>query len=156
MPIPLTIPVMYEPGYHTSTIGRYADGQFIASVTAGYREGALPADDDDGWQRAKRWYAYLHRFDHDGRHLGSEARFAGTTADGEEQVLDRAERMLAELLDGLPDRRYGDVAVRLFRVEIDGILFGLVDETEEYGDDHVELYPDELGFNPPWEGEYDT
>ena len=55
------------------------------------------------------WYAYLHRFDHDGRYLSSEIRFTGTTADGEQEVVDRAGRELGDLLAGLPDRRYCDV-----------------------------------------------
>ncbi|WP_213454622.1 hypothetical protein [Rhizomonospora bruguierae] len=80
----------------------------------------------------------------------------GTTADGEQAAVARAERELSELLAGLPGRHYGDVAIRLFQTVLDGVLFGLVDETDDEFGESVELYPDELGFVPPWDGEYDT
>lgn len=151
--IPLAVPIIREEGYRTDTIGRCADGLFLANVIAGFREDFQFGDD---WAEHKRWYAYLHRFDRDGRHLGSEVRFAGTTAQGEEQVLDRADRDLADLLDGLTDRQDCDIAIQLFRIVVDGVVFGLVDESDDERGEHVELYPDNLGFAPPWDGEYDT
>ncbi|MGW0433429.1 hypothetical protein ACWDV4_12950 [Micromonospora sp. NPDC003197] len=177
MAVPDLIPIMHEPGYHTDQIGRYADGQFFACVTAAFPEGLRIGDD---WPEHKRWYAVLHRFDHDGHHRGSEIWYAGTTAQGEQDVIDRAEQVLAGWLAVLPEPIFGDIAVRLFSVEVDGVVFGLVDESDaERGSDgercsggercsdgeccfggergeHVELYPNQLGFYPPWNGEYDT
>ena len=75
----------------------------------------------------------------------------------------RSGRELAALLDTLDGRQFGDIAIRLFHVEHDGIVFGLVDETGQYREDEededdgsVELYPEGLGFHEPWDGEYDT
>ncbi|MFB6818670.1 hypothetical protein ACFCV8_29430 [Streptomyces sp. NPDC056347] len=71
----------------------------------------------------------------------------------------RARARLADLLDGLPGRAYGDIAVRPFRLTVDGVLFGLVVEAGEEADgadDRAELHPDGLGFRAPWDGLYDT
>jgi len=51
---------------------------------------------------------------------------------------------------------YGDIRIRLFRVDFDGVVFGLIDESEPERGDWVELYPDRLGFHEPWNGLYDT
>lgn len=153
MAVPDLIPIKYEPEYRTNTIGRYADGQFFGCVTAGFGENVAI---DDKWAANKRWYAVLHRFDHDGHHLGSDISFAGTTADGERMVVDKADEMLREWLARLASPAYGDIAVRLFRLEVDGITFGLVHEVDDQHGDWVELYPNDLGFTEPWDGEYDT
>jgi uncharacterized cupin superfamily protein len=50
---------------------------------------------------------------------------------------------------------YDDIAIRLFHVEVDGIVFGLVDETDEDGG-YVEFKPGDLAFTEPWDGSYDT
>ena len=49
-------------------------------------------------------------------------------------------------------RAPGDVAVQLFSVELLGIEFGL----KKTGDEHVEYIPLLLGFDPPWNGFYNT
>ncbi|MFI5925665.1 hypothetical protein ACIA3K_06725 [Micromonospora sp. NPDC051543] len=68
-----------------------------------------------------------------------------------------AQAGLSEWLDALPGRVFADIAIRLFQVEVDGHVFGLVDWSEEYdGDDHAEFLPDDLAFDPPWDGYYDT
>jgi len=151
--IPQRIPIRHEPGYHTDQIGRYADGQFFACVTAAFPTGFKFGDD---WPTHKRWYAVLHRFDRDGHHRGSEIRYTGTSAEGEREVNDRAEQVLAGWLADLPEPTFGDISIRLFSVEVDDVVFGLVDESDDTRGEHVELYPNQLGFYPPWDGEYDT
>ncbi|HEY7222822.1 MAG TPA: hypothetical protein VH561_04300 [Micromonosporaceae bacterium] len=98
-------------------------------------------------------HAYVHLFDHDGRHQRS------TIARVDHR------RTLGSALDGLvaplPGKSYGDIAVRLLQLEQQGVLFGLVDESgDRAGDgghvDWVELYPDRLGFDEPWDGTYST
>ncbi|WP_405717361.1 hypothetical protein [Streptomyces sp. NBC_00046] len=164
MAVPEIIPIAHEPDYRTDTIGRYTDGQFLASVTYAFPDGYTVGDD---WEEHKRLYAVLHRFDHEGRHLGSDIRCAGTWAEqrehphGDDSVTARAEAWMAALLDGLPEREYGDIAIRPFRLTVDGVLFGLVvehrdDEDSDGEDDWAELYPDQLGFYAPWDGQYDT
>ncbi|MEU4688921.1 hypothetical protein [Actinoplanes sp. NPDC023714] len=152
MAIPDRVPIAHEPGYHTDTIGTFDGGQFFGSVTATLEPGA----GDDDWPRHKRWWAVLHRFDDAGAHTGSEIWFAGTSED-EHGSIKKAEERLGGWLDALAGRAYGDIAVGLFRVEVEGHVFGLVDWSEEYdGADHAELLPNELGFDPPWDGLYDT
>jgi formate hydrogenlyase regulatory protein HycA len=153
MAIPSVIPISYEPDYHTSSIGRYDDGQFFGSVTATLQAGTGGADD---WFRYKRWYAVLHRFTDGGVHTGSDIWFAGTSED-EAVSVDRAEGRLAEWVAALPGHSFGDIAIGLFQVENDGHVFGLVDGSADYdGQDHAEFLPDTLGFDPPWDGSYDT
>lgn len=150
MAVPEVIPIVYKSdypagiGYRTSTIGRYEGGQFFARVIAAMRQGR--------W----RWYSVLHLFDPDGGHVRSDIWFAGTTPGGEPEAVRRAEEHLAPLLDALPGREYGDIAIRLFRVEFDGGIFGLIDVSDPERVDRAELYPGGLGFHWPWDGEYDT
>lgn len=160
--VPLIIPIAYEPGYRTETIGRYAGGQFLASVTYAFPDGFRLGS---GWEEYKRLYAVLHRFDPEGRHVGSDIRCAGTWAEqrrgphGDDSVLSRARSRLAALLEDLPQREYGDIAIRPFQVIVDGVTFGLIIERHEEGegeDDWAELYPDRLGFSAPWDGRYGT
>ncbi|MEH1016996.1 hypothetical protein V6U90_28350 [Micromonospora sp. CPCC 206060] len=153
MAIPDRVPIMYEPDYHTRWIGRYDGGQFFGSVAATLDEGRGGSAD---WYRYKRWYAVLHRFGPDGAHTGSQIWFAGDSEDENTSVA-RAETCLARWLDALSGRVFDDIAIGLFQVEVDGHVFGLVDGSELYGGaEHAEFLPDELGFDPPWDGSYDT
>ncbi|MFD9004861.1 hypothetical protein ACFV0T_28540 [Streptomyces sp. NPDC059582] len=158
MAVPEVIPIAYEPHGRTQAVGRYADGQFLASVTYAFPEGFRP---DDGWEEHKRLYSALHLFDVDGRYRDSEIWCAGTWAeqqqapDGADSVLARARAHLATMLRSLPRRTYTDIAIRPFRLTLDGVLFGLVTGDDE-DDPWAELYPDHLGFGAPWDGRYDT
>jgi hypothetical protein len=148
--IPDRVPITYEPDFHTRTIGRYDEGQFFAWVTATLGDG------DGDWASRKRWYAVLHRFDRDGTHTGSTIECTGTSVD-ENAAVDRAHARVDELIGVLPGHEFCDIEIRLFQVEVDGEVFGLVDWSEEYdGEDHAEFLPGELGFDPPWDGTYDT
>jgi hypothetical protein len=158
MAVPEVIPIAYEPKRRTETIGRYADGQFLASITYAFPEGFRP---DDGWEEHKRLYTVLHTFDSEGRYRDSEVWCAGTWAEqqraaqGEYSVLSRARVHLAKLLRSLPRRSYTDIAIRPFQLTVDGVLFGLLTGVDE-GEAWAELYPDRLGFSEPWDGTYDT
>ena len=152
MAIPRLVPISYEPDYRTAHIGHYDEGQFFGSVTATIDDGSGA---DVEWSRSKRWYAVLHRFDARGAHTGSDIWFAGTSAE-QDAAVERARDRLGEWLAELPGAVFGDIAVRLFRVEAEGRVFGLVDESAEYGEAHAEFLPDELGFDHPWDGSYDV
>ncbi|MEV7547728.1 hypothetical protein [Streptomyces sp. NPDC089915] len=163
MAVPEIIPIAHEPGHRTSTIGRFRGGQFLASVTYALPDGFTRGD---GWEEHKKLFAVLHTFDHDGHHQGSDIWCAGTWAEqrrrpyGEGSVAARAEARLSVVLAGLAEREYGDIAIRPFRLTVDGVCFGLVTEChaeDEAGeDDWAELYPDRLGFSAPWNGTYDS
>jgi hypothetical protein len=154
-----------------SFVGLYAeDNQFMAFVT-----GAFPADWWSGnrppeylrnqWAEHKRWYAVLHRFGADGNHLGTEVWNGGTTAGGEVEANERADKKLAELLESLRPYKLCDICVKPFGVEIDGYFFGLVYQLNNYDDpadpdatyECVMLEPNDIMFHPPWDsGEYST
>ncbi|MFJ5925837.1 hypothetical protein ACIQF6_24835 [Kitasatospora sp. NPDC092948] len=140
MTVPDLIPIAYEPHYRTDTIGHWAGGQFLAHVT---------------WAPARTGcWVVLHTFDPAGRHLGSTVELVPVPGDSDAR--------LHQLLDGLPGREYGDIAIAPFAEHRDGDLFGLVLESHgEYppGEeqfDWAELYPCRLGFGAPWDGTYDT
>jgi hypothetical protein len=152
-------------------VGQYGEGnQFMAFVT-----GAMPKDWWSGnrppeylrtrWAEHKRWYAVLHRFGPGGEHLGTEARSGGTTAEGEAEAIDRADRELAAMLSSVTPFRPCDIRVRPFAVEIDGYFFGLVYKCVDaeapndpsVKDEYVMLEPNDIMFHPPWDsGEYST
>lgn len=151
MTVPEIIPIRHEPDYRTATIGHWDGGQFLGSVVA-----AFPAGRDFAPDRPahRRWYAVLHTFDAAGHHLDSRVERTGTDAD-RRAADDAAQARLDQWLAALPGLRFGDIAIRPFRREYDGVLFGLVIETFE-GIEHAELHPDGLGFYEPWDGLYDT
>lgn len=151
MPIPERIP-MARDDYHLDRIGRDRDGrQFMAFVAASLPKGPpWPSD----LQRHVRWYAVLHRFDADGRHLETRAWCGGTRADGDAPAMEHARQKLEEWLTEFAPVRLCDIAVRPFRTEIDGRTFGLIPGDRE--DDGIELVPGDLAFYEPWDGTYGT
>ncbi|MFJ9565986.1 hypothetical protein ACIRQQ_38850 [Streptomyces fuscichromogenes] len=158
MTVPDLVPIRHEPDYRTSTIGLWDGGQFFAHVS-----GVFAGRDANG-RVVRRWYSVLHEFDADGQHLDSRIRSAGTVADGPGKmpVVEASQQLLGEWLDSLPGRRFADIAIAPFSVEVDGALFGLVRECHgeypegEEQDDWAEFYPNRLGFSVPWDGLYDT
>ncbi|MEO7714573.1 MAG: hypothetical protein ABIY70_00085 [Capsulimonas sp.] len=158
MAIPDKIKVSYLADYHTENVGRHGDddGQFMAFVVA-----TLPEIFASDWQKHKRWYAVLHTFDTDGHHVNTDARFAGVTADGEDQVAERAWGWIEEMLAALGPITREDIEVRLFSVQVDGRAFGLLDTSHISEDDGtiyetVTLLPNDFVFTDPWDGDYDT
>jgi len=153
MAVPQIIKIVREAGYHTDLIGKSADGnQFMGFVTA-----TLPTRLPKNWQSKKRWYAVLHTFDKKGKHLRTEAWFAGTTASGEQEAIKKAQARLDEMIAALGKVKYGNVKVGLFQEKIDGQVFGLVDASvpaEDY--ERIDLLPNNLAFFEPWDGNYDT
>ena len=132
---PARIPVTRVAGNRTDLIGRYDAGLFFA----GYRK-----------------CTYLHLFDANGAHRGSwiaPAEHALGEGASTAALMDH----VRGLVENLPGREFGDIAIALFAVEDDaGKRWGLMDETAEYGFPHVELWPNRLGFFPPWSGRFDT
>ncbi|WP_329597948.1 hypothetical protein OIE43_20665 [Streptomyces pseudovenezuelae] len=158
MAVPGVIPVAYEPKHRTETIGRYAEGQFLASITYAFPEGFRL---EEGWEDQKRLYAVLHTFDTEGNYRDSDIWCAGTWAEqqrdpgGNASPLTRAQVHRATLLRSLPRRSYTDIAIRPFSVTHEDVRFGLVIREDE-GEQWAELYPDRLAFAEPWDGTYDT
>src|SRR5919109_443188 len=152
MAIPKLIPVSRTGGNYTANIGCYeADGvphQFWAHVTATLTKPKRGAHPKSG----KRWYAVLHKFTQQGKHIGTDHWFAGTTADGEEEVIQRARAKRDAMIAALGDVQFTDIKVALFQVKIDGQVFGLVDISPEGDDpwaDCVVMRPGDLKFTAP-------
>jgi hypothetical protein len=145
--IPERVPIAYVPDFlHTDKVGKYEDGQFL---------GFVYADPVSTIWKRRTWKAVLHHFDHDGRYVRTDIWTPGKRGLTDRPGTDLARQRLEEWLNELPGRTYGDIAIQLFEVEIDGQEFGLIDESDE-GGEHVELRPNDLGFYPPWDGYYDT
>ncbi|MBP2707821.1 hypothetical protein JOL79_28975 [Microbispora sp. RL4-1S] len=153
MPTPELIPIAYQPDYHTDTIGAHAEGLFFGGVCRGWpvaafeEMGKWPWRDERGEPIPGPWFAILHLFDQDGRHLSSE--ISPFTDDTE------ADQALRRMVARLRDMEYGDIAIRPFRVDAHDCVFGLIDETDR-ADGYVEYYPNHIGFYEPWDGSYDT
>ena len=127
MAIPDLIPIAREEGYHTDQIGNCDDGPYV------------------GFEMfIGRPIAVLHIFDFDGKYVRTDS--------WDNNSGDDARTALANAIAALPNAKPGDVRVAPFAEEILGLTFGLIPE----GDDHVEYVPYGLGFNPPWDGLYDT
>jgi len=153
MSLPPVIPIAHEPDYRTASIGRYAEGQFYAAIQGAHRDN----DREPDRERARiRWYTYIHLFDHDGRHRGSQVELIGVAPTLHGDFRERAEDTLSNMLTSLQDRKFGDIAIRPFWLEHDGVTFGLFDESSPERGGWAELYPDRLGFHEPWDGLYDT
>ena len=152
MAIPQKIKIKRIPDYYTKTIGRYADGQFMAMLTA-----TLPMPIPKDWEKQKRWYSVLHAFTKDGRHKKTDAWFAGTESEGDEVIAIRARKKRDEMVASLEGHTFCDVEIELFSVQIDGFTFGLVDASKPDEDyESVHLLPNHFAFFEPWDGEFDT
>ncbi len=155
MPVPNRIKIKREEEeeYYTHFIGKTEDGkQFMALIGA-----TLPQPCPEDWKNHKKWYAILHTFDAEGRHLETKAVCTGRTADGEDEVVEKARTIRNEMLSALGEVSFEDIEARLFSVEIDGSTFGLVDGSEpEEGIEKIDFLPNDLAFFEPWDGEYDT
>jgi hypothetical protein len=142
------IPIARVPGYRTEFAGRWARGQFLGNVLS---QSDVVVWADGNRVNSRRWYAYLHEFGHQGRYLESTVESPGIGDEGRHA----ATLLLDEWLTGIPGLVYGDIAIRPFQFEHDTITFGLITE-DGHGTEWAELYPDRLGFHPPWDGSYDT
>jgi formate hydrogenlyase regulatory protein HycA len=119
---------------------------------------------DDYYRKYKGWYAVLHTFDADGNHLQTQARLGGMDSEGYSNACDGADAQLRELLNELRGQspKVGDIYIRPFDVEVDGVRHALVYETiqPEEGAEVIEcvmLWPRDIMFHPPWDsGEYST
>lgn len=152
MTIPAKIKIKQIPDYYTKTIGKYAHGQFVAMITA-----TLPVPLPKNWEKHKHWYAVLHTFTEDGEHQNTDAWLAGTTSEGEDDIVAKARIKRDEMVSSLEGHTFCDVEVKLFSVQINGFTFGLIDASKkEEGYESVHLLPNDIAFFSPWDGSFDT
>jgi hypothetical protein len=152
----------FEYGRFTH-VGRYGGGsQFMGYVTyASPKSYHTQEETPDGqiiFREHMNCFAVLHRFDAAGRHLSTDVERVEGARDSGRRDWARLEGMIAEL----GSAEFGDIRVRPFRVQVGGVVHGLIYEcerTEEDGDEHewVMLEPNDIMFHPPWDsGEYST
>jgi formate hydrogenlyase regulatory protein HycA len=159
--IPERIPVSRKGGNYSSCMGFYSldvdDNQFWGQVVACFSQPPEPRP--AGWYPEKRWYAVLHKFDGWGHHTSTDHWFAGVDRPWGDAIK-QANAKLDEMVAALGEVEYADIEICLFRVEIDGCTFGLVDVSQpEEGSafaDRVAMMPGDLLFHAPWNGNYDT
>src|SRR4051812_14168485 len=112
MAVPGVIPVAYEPKHRTETIGRYAEGQFLASITYAFPEGFHL---EEGGEEKRALPAVLHTSDTEGNHRASDIWCAGPGAEqhraprGAPPPLPRAQVPGGPLLRSPPRRSYTDI-----------------------------------------------
>lgn len=151
MKIPDLIPISRQEDYHTHYLGTFSgDLQFWAYETFVHNPPKNLAAKTD-WQERRKEYVVLHTFDVNGDHLHTEHWYCGTTAECDDIPM---EQKLEEMVSALGDTKFGDISVKLFQTEIDGIVFGLIpDENTKM----VNLQPSStISFMEPWDGEYYT
>jgi hypothetical protein len=133
-------------------------GQFLGIV------GAIEEDDDDeDWEERKHWFAFLHVFDSDGEHVHATYEHFGTSNEGEDDIVEKAQQWLAEQLEELfVKHKPKDISVESFCVEIetpwdDDIEVGLI-ESDEDDEDHpcIEVIPGDVRLIPPWDGTFEN
>ena len=150
MHFPEKIPIERIEDYHTHYLGVTKSGmQFWGYVTFVWT--VLPKDIQGDWRDYRNRYAILHLFDKEGNYVETKHWLGGTTNQASDSTLDAK---LEEMVSELGDVQYRDIEVKLFQTIIDGVIFGLVPETE---DGFIELEPNStIAFREPWDGSYST
>ena len=105
MAVPQVIPIARIPGYQTEFAGTWSRGQFLGNV--------LSQTDPVAWAdgdriNSRRWYAYLHEFDHEGNYLESTVESPGIGDEARQAAL----LLLKEWTASIPGLTYGDCLIR--------------------------------------------
>ena len=142
-------------------VGVHRGKQFMAFVT-----GASPWDpesattyfspNEPGWEERKRWYGVIHLFEMNGDHFSTMAWLGGTTAQGRAESSARAFEHIDAAVSAMEKPEFCDIYVNPFTYEVDEYLFGLLLEEDEDGEQHAMLWPNDIMFHSPWDGEYST
>ena len=140
--------------YHTHYLGKTKDGKLFW----GYQTFVYPENSD--FQNAyvissRKDYAVLHLFDGDGNYLESKYQSQRPL---EESILYEPSLGKSDYLEDevgkLGEVEYGNIEIKLFATQIDGITFGLIADKEG---ECINLYPSKtIAFYEPWNGEYYT
>lgn len=144
--VPDRIPIVRDD-YHASCIGRLSDGRLFL----GTQPFVAAASGDPGCE-----YLAVYLFHPDGTF--AEARIDTLGPRGSldaAQAQEQFDRRIAEL----GEIRFESIAIAPFRVDRDGVTFGLIPRAPEDEDDHwwAILVPgDYMAFTDPWDGYYDT
>ncbi len=149
--IPDLLPISRMEEEHTSFLGTTSDGkQFWGYETFAYLKPKKEILGKD-WKDFRREYIVLHLFDILGNHLTTKYYSGGMASNCDQGAMDMK---FKQWIDELGNFEFGDILIKLFQTEIDGIVFGLVPASDNSS---VELQPSStIAFMPPWDGEYYT
>jgi len=143
--VPKTIPIPLDE--EIEFIGTYRDGLFWAHVIEGHTYSCTVDTHANNFV-----YSVLHVFDKSGTY--KETKFEKTLHAENEWEL--ANRKLEKLLSELPSSKFQPISIELFETKIDGMSFGMIDESDEEANTKVVMVPEGFVFYPPWNGQYDT
>ena len=152
MTIPDKLPIKRIEDYHTHYLGQVADGRlFWGYQTFVFDKSYSGIQQGEDWQKHRKEYVLVHMFDKDGNYITTKYWVAGLPSDVNDQQL---EDKLNTLVKELGDIVFKDIEIKLFQVQIDNIIFGLViDENNKL----INLQPgSSISFHEPWDGEYYT
>ena len=139
--------LIHHDDYHAQHIGRLADGRlFFATQPFTWPMGADPGCE----------YLAVYLFHPDGSFAEARIDTLGPRAAVDR---DHAASLSQQRLDELGERTYQSIEVAPFRVEHEGVTFGLIPRPpEEDGDCWwlILLPGDYMAFSEPWDGFYDT
>jgi hypothetical protein len=149
MSLPEILPIARMEDYHTHFLGQSKDGRLFW----GYETFAFtkPYSERQGkdWQKFRKEFAVLHTFDKEGNYIET-THWSDDGTVGPEMCSFKLEELVATL----GDVEYKDIAIKLFKTTIDGIVFGLIPDIQN---ESIELQPSStIAFQEPWDGEYCT
>lgn len=159
--IPNTIPIKRVKNFNTHHIGSYENGFFMGFVVADLKNSTKNLN-----QEQKIIYSVLHLFDKQGNHTESLIDNHSTVSENEMPETTIAKHSLQNKLNKLPNKIYNDISIKRFQILHDGIKFGLLtaeelghyfpDLDESANQNQVTLWPNDLLFHAPWNGDYGT
>jgi hypothetical protein len=152
MNFPEKLPIERTEDYHTHYLGLYSGNRLFWGYETFFFPSRTVGRED--WQNYRRDYVILHLFDRQGNHLETRSEFLGTAAESDAQA---SSEKLEQWVNDLGEVQYADIEVKLFQVYIDGVVFGLVPNTEDEDNPSIELAPSStIAFFEPWDGSYYT
>lgn len=146
--IPKLIPIQHVDG-NTPCMGTFRNGQFWGLTVEGFRS---PQEETRADQN-KYVYSVLHIFDRAGKHV--ETNYEKILLENSRQTFEMADTKLKCMLDAYAPYNFGDIKIELFEKNIDGMTFGLINESDEE-EAKVEMAPEGYMLCPPWTGYFDT
>ena len=144
---PVSIPICHDD-YNAKHIGRTGDGKQFFLTTP-----FIPALGSEGCE-----FISLYLFDTEGTLLSYQIQNLGPRETLDETA---AKDQYNALLNSLGDVEFGDIRIKPFQVENDGVTFGLIPIDPEFIEEDengaLEIQPGNyMAFYPPWDGDYDT
>lgn len=146
--VPKLIPIQHVDS-NTPYIGTFRNGQFWGVTVEGFQSSLEKKSADHD----KYFYSVLHIFDCAGKHI--ETISEKILVENGQRTFELADAKLKRMLEPYAPYSFGDIKVELFEKNIDGMTFGLINESDEL-EAKVEMAPEGYVLCPPWTGHFDT